>query len=499
MTVTTRSPRQVLNDQVVFARTFLHILDKENNLVRLRYYPIQLHSMAHETRRTIKIKARQPGFTTMEVSKTFREAVTRTITSLTLTHLDVTTAAIRLMADRFYDNWPEHFPRPIRTAANDTMTRYADTGSTCLVATAGSVNIGHGFTITRAHLTEVSRWRDPDTVMQGVLQAIPLTGRVVAETTTNGQSGWVYEKVFETLDSTNERLFVEGKNGWSVQFYPWWHSLDYRLPLEQDEVLDFADDELHLIDMHDLTAEQIKWRRVKMLEEKDRFPESYPEDIKTCFISLDGAAVFRNVRSVVSALCPFFDLDTAAGEAAARDYVKSHPGKRFIIGADWARENDYSVFTVMDAYSWEVVCVMRIRHLDWHLQRARLMTLHDIFQVERIISESNDGGRVNNSALMQSGLPVQPFNTNMKSKKMIIDALSEAIEQRLIILPAGPLGVKDDVRNVLVDELNAFKITRLPSGDYRQEAPKGMHDDLVLSLAFTLFGCRISGSREDSP
>jgi hypothetical protein len=487
--------KQVTSDQALFASTFLRILDKEKQLVPLHYYPIQLHSMKHETRRTIKIKPRQPGFTTMEASKTFKVAVTQTITSLTLAHLDVTTQAIRRMTERFYDSWPHPFPKPLRALANDVITTYPGTGSECITATAGSENVGHGLTITRAHLSEVSRWRNADVVMQGVLQAVPLNGAVVVETTTNGQSGWVYEKTFETLDSANGRLFVEGRNGWSVQFYPWWWAKDYRLPLQEGETLDYSEEEAYLVDMHDLTPEQIKWRRIKMLEEKEKFFESYPEDITTCFISLDGAAVFRNVRSTVSATCPFFDLDRESGEAAARTYRKANPKKRFVIGADWARDNDYSVFTVMDAETWEVVAIMRIRHLDWHLQRARLGTLHDVFQADRIIAESNSIGGVNISALMQSGLPVQPFNTNVKSKKMIIDYLAEAIEQRLILLPVGVIGDKSDVRNVLIDELNAFKITRLPSGDYRQEAPKGMHDDMVMSLAFALYGCRISGLR----
>jgi len=492
MTATIPSLNQVMNDQALFAETFLRILNKEKQLVPLRYFKIQRHSMAHETRRTIKIKPRQPGFTTMEASKTFKEATTKTITSITLAHLDVTTQAIRRMADRFYDNWPKPFPKPLRALANDVITTYPDTGSECITATAGSMDVGHGLTITRAHLSEVSRWRNPEDVMQGILQAVPLHGSVVAESTTNGQSGWMYDMTFETLDSANGRLFVEGKNGWSVQFYPWWWASDYFLPLEQGERLDFTEEEMYLIDMHDLTPAQIKWRRVKMLEEKGKFFESYPEDITTCFISLDGTSVFRNVRSVVSDTVPYFDLDRPEGERLARAYRKAHPNKRFAIGCDWARENDYSVFTVIDIETWEVVCIMRLRHLDWHIQRARLMTLHDVFQAERIISEANDGGRVNNSALLMSGLPLQAFNTSAKSKPIIIDHLNEAIEGRLLHLPSGPLANRDDPRNVLVDELNAFKVTRLGSGHYRQEAPKGMHDDMVLSLAFALYGAKQS-------
>ncbi len=485
MTTAIPSLSHVMNDQALFAETFLRILNKDKRLVPLHYNKPQRRYLTNATRKDIILKARQFGLSTAIQSKVFKRAVTETITSLTLAHDDESTQALRRISERFYDEWPSPFPRPLRGQDNATITTYPDTGSEVICATAGKLTAGRSLTITFAHLSEVAFWTDPDTVMTGLLEAVPeKSGQVVIESTANGQGGWFYETCMAAL---------KGEGEWTLHFYPWWYGEDYATPLEPGETLTFTEEELYLIDMHDLTPEQIKWRRAKQLRMKDKFPQEYPEDPIKCFISLDGTTVFRNVWSVVSEACPFFDLDTHAGEQAARAYVKSNPRKRFVIGADWARENDYSVFTVMDCHTWEVVAIMRIRHLDWHIQRARLMTLHDIFQAERIISESNDGGRVNNSALLQSQLPIQPFNTNEKTKKLIIDGLNEAIEQRLIILPAGVIGAKDDVRNVLLDELNAFKITRLPSGNYRQEAPKGMHDDMVLSLAFALFGCKLSG------
>jgi hypothetical protein len=475
---------QAITDQTIFAETFLRILNKDKQIVPLRYFPIQRHSMAHETRRTLKIKPRQPGFTTMEAAKTFKLATTQTITSLTLAHLDVTTQAIRRMAERFYDNWPRPFPKPLRALANDVITTYPDTGSECITATAGSTNVGHGLTINRAHLSEVSRWRNAEEVMQGVLQAVPINGRVVAESTTNGQAGWFYEQTFETLDSANGKLFTEGRNGWSVQFYPWWYALDYRIPLEQGETLDYTEEEAYLIKQHSLSAEQIKWRRLKMLEEKGRFLESYPEDIQTCFISQDGTSVFRGVRAVADHLAISY-----------ADYIKVHPDARFIMGVDWGRDNDWSVFTVMDATTWTVVAVERYRHIDWPIQRAYLKTLYNDWHCEKAIVERNSAGDPNISELRREDILVQPFNTTHLTKKQVIDNLTLAIEEKDIHLLKEHLSQRDDVANIVIGELMAYQTKKLPGGDYKYEASSGQHDDCVMSLALALYGCRQMGVR----
>lgn len=471
----------VMTDQTLFAETFLRILDKDKRLVPLRYYPIQRHSMRHETRRTIKIKPRQGTFTTMEASKIFKDACTKTITSITLAHLDVTTQAIRRMAERFYDKWPSSLPKPLRALANDVITTYPDTGSECIVATAGSTNVGHGLTINRAHLSEVSRWRDAKEVMQGVLQAIPANGRVSAESTTNGQQGWFYEMTMETLDSTGGQLFVEGKNGWSVQFYPWWWAQDYATPLDAPDEIIFTDEERALMRTHNvtLTPEQIKWRRIKMLEEKDLFFESYPEDIHTCFLSGDATSVFRNVREVA----------TARVYADAAAYRRAHPQARFVMGVDWGREQDYSVFTVMDVTTWHVVAMHRVRHLDWHIQRARLMAMHQEWGCERIVAERNSIGDVNISALLQDNLPVQAFYTSPRSKKMIIDSLALALEAKDIRL----LPDTHEHGKVMIAELMGYQQKKQPSGDYTYEGKP--HDDCVISLALALFAINQSGVR----
>jgi hypothetical protein len=70
---------------------------------------------------------------------------------------------------------------------------------------------------------------------------------------------------------------------------------------------------------------------------------------------------------------------------------------------------------------------------------------------------------------------VPPFTTTYATKTAVIDALALAFER-------GDLAILPDP--VLLAELQAYEMERLPSGLLRYSAPEGMHDDTVMALAF---------------
>ena len=76
--------------------------------------------------------------------------------------------------------------------------------------------------------------------------------------------------------------------------------------------------------------------------------------------------------------------------------------------------------------------------------------------------------------LQRAGLPVQPFQTTNATKTSALDALAPAFER-------GEIRILPD--SVLIAELQAYEMERLPSGLLRYSAPDGMHDDCVMSLA----------------
>ncbi len=159
--------------------------------------------------------------------------------------------------------------------------------------------------------------------------------------------------------------------------------------------------------------------------------------------------------------------------------AKPEPGRRYVMGVDWAQAHDWTVLTVIDDLR-RVVAVDRFNQIAWDVQRGRLRAMADYWHVMEIWAEANSIGGPNIEALQAEGLPVRGFTTTSESKQQLMVALQLAFERGDIRIPDDP---------VLIAELEAFEATRLPSGRWRYEAPSGMHDDTVISLALALAAC----------
>ena len=176
----------------------------------------------------------------------------------------------------------------------------------------------------------------------------------------------------------------------------------------------------------------------------------------------DAGAVFRNIRACATAV----PVDRA------------QPNRRYVIGGDLAKFHDWTVFAVMDIEARAIVHLDRFQQIDYTLQLGRLAALHDRFQTEQIIVERNVGEMFIEQAQRQ-GLPVTPFQTTHISKQQIIENLALAFER-------GDLSIIPD--DVLIGELQAYAMERLPSGLLRYNAPSGLHDDTVIALALAWHG-----------
>lgn len=204
----------------------------------------------------------------------------------------------------------------------------------------------------------------------------------------------------------------------------------------------------------------IKSTEIAMLRES--MPEqTYYQEIEAAFLEAAGG-VFRNVR------------------AAATGRRRSPYAGDFVMGVDWAQQHDFTVLTVMDRQAQRMVDLARFNQVDWSIQRQRLQTLADEWQVGEIVVEVNSIGSPNFEALDRLGLPVVAFETTAASKPPLIESLVLAFEQHEIEILNDP---------VLVGELEAYERTVSPhTGRSRYSAPEGMHDDCVMSLALAWHG-----------
>jgi phage FluMu gp28-like protein len=176
-------------------------------------------------------------------------------------------------------------------------------------------------------------------------------------------------------------------------------------------------------------------------------------------VFLDQAgAVFRRVQEA----------------ATATPQEEALPGHSYVMGVDWGRQADYTCLAVIDTTTRELVALDRFNQIDYQVQLGRLHALARRFAPLVIVAEQNSIGLPLIEQLQRDGLPVSPFVTSNASKMRMIDALALAFEQ-------GTLQILPDP--VLLAELHAFEMERLPSGLVRYAAPPGQHDDCCIALA----------------
>lgn len=189
----------------------------------------------------------------------------------------------------------------------------------------------------------------------------------------------------------------------------------------------------------------------------------YQQEILAQFIE-DSGGVFRNVM-----------------ECATAETQEPTPNGQYIIGVDWGKHNDFTVITVLDG-SGDIpkeVYKDRFNQIDYQVQISRLNVICDKYKPYSVIAERNSIGDPIIEQLQRQGLPVQAFQTTNASKGLAVDALALAFERQEIEIINDP---------VTVGELQAYEMERLPSGTFRYNAPDGMHDDTVMSLALAYHG-----------
>lgn len=441
-----KTPNQIANSPQAFANTFLWILSKNKNLVRLKWNRAQAHFNAHRTQRDLILKARQLGFSTYIQGEMFRRTVTGTRATITLAHDNDTTQILRRMADRFWENCKFGDVQPRREYANAALATYPEFDSEAIVATAGSKAKGRGGAYTDFHGSEVAFWVDAEKIVAGAMQGG--NPDVILESTPNGAQGYFYELCMEAMDKAGV---------WTLHFYPWWWDVEYKIILDEGEEITYTDEEIELVQKHNLTQEQIKWRRNKKKELKHLFVQEYPEDPITCFLT-SGNSYFGDMS----------DLFIAPMSA------EYDPGHEYVAGLDFGQTNDYTAMPILDMTAKKQVDLLHMRRLPWQEQRSRIINKYNYWNCSRIGVEMNSIGSPNAEALTNSGLNVIGFTTTNANKAEIMSDLYEAIHTGGWKLQGWP---------VQKQEMFTFVATQTATGIWRLAAEGDGHDDTVIGLA----------------
>lgn len=444
-------------------------------VIPLRYNYFQRKYLAERTPRDLILKPRQRGFTTFVQAEFRRYEWTRSARTLSLGKDDENTTDIRAMADFFYDNLPENF-RPNRSINNATRTTYPMFNSRATIRTAGNRNSGRGGTNTHIHLSEAAFYPDAKSIVASALQAgNPLW--VVAESTANGAQGWFY-------DECNAAL--RGDSIFTLHFFTWFDSPDFALSNDELVVLHpngdamvhtpYTDEEKELVSKHNLSPEQINWRRYKISELGDLFPQEYPEDPETCFLT-SGRGVFQinkpglfSVSIEDSAIIghPVWVLD---GYTPSDDSVH-------VMGIDWGQSPEETAVSIWSSIAYRKIAQYVTGKRDYEYIIGDIVQLAKIYNVRYIVPEANSM-RMQISFLakglteaMPDNMPkISPFVMTNKRKDDLVKLFQQGINDGM--------GLLDEPRGK--HQLRTFEATQTTSGLWTYSHPTDGQDDIVIA------------------
>lgn len=207
--------------------------------------------------------------------------------------------------------------------------------------------------------------------------------------------------------------------------------------------------------------------------ELDRIRSEYPDEklylqeYEAEFME-DASQVFRDVD------------DIAKGE-----YKSPTIGYTYILGVDIAESVDFTVFSIIEVETNQLVYWKRFQKVDYPTQIRQIIATANEYNEARIILDTTGLGKPIYEIIMEQGAFVEDFTFSGKSKEELIGKLRLYIAQKWITIPKEP---------VLLEELKSFEYklrndrTGEPLKNIKYGAPPGYHDDCVDSLALAVWG-----------
>jgi hypothetical protein len=276
-------------DPEFFARQNLKIRTKSGQLAPLIYNRGQkkIHEAVARQQAQGKpvriklLKARQFGGTTDIQAAFYKDFITTGHKQyLTVCHDLDSARNMRAMFERFHDNYG--LVKPKITKVSEKWWKAKSKDSDYLIDTADELDTGRSFTIHRLHVSEVAFYRDPETLMVGLLQAVPKEkdSMIFIESTGNGIGDWFYQ-------------FIQSNNEYELVFVGWNEHDEYQTAFETEKAkIDLERNldsyEKALFD-NGVTLEQLNWRRYTITNnlngDEKKFQQEFPYSPDEAFIA----------------------------------------------------------------------------------------------------------------------------------------------------------------------------------------------------------------------
>ncbi|HEX7159581.1 MAG TPA: terminase [Edaphobacter sp.] len=442
----------------------LEVRGRNGKLTRLEANRVQLLFEEKRSRQNIVLKARQMGITTWVAARFFLKTITACgVLTVQVAQTKEAAEGIFRMVQRFWENLPEELRKgPLRRSpANKGQMRFPELDSEFRILSAGDEGAGRGLTIQNLHCSELSRWPgDARETLAGLRAALTPEGELVMESTPNGAHGCFYEE-WKRAES----------NGTARHFFPWWLEGGY----VADEVTDPTEEEQRLMREHNLSPQQMGFRRGLEASYRGLRVQEFAENAESCF-KASGDCYF-DIAAIEKRLV---DAPNPIGtERGLQTWFDPIDGRKYLVAVDTtggSPDGDFAAMQVIDLETG-LQCAELQRHMGTLDQARMAVKLARRYGGAMIAVERNNHG-----AAVLAYLDSAERYENIYEKNGVAGWLTTAGNKPGMVSRMGALlvdspGLVSSRR--LLAECRSF--VSLPGG--RTGAANGAHDDLVMAMA----------------
>lgn len=323
-----------LATKLAMVENLLFIVNKEAELQLLKFNKAQRFLFTNWSHLMIALKSRQEGISTAVLALFFIEA--QLIPGLVVAIVSHEDYATRRLLDKV-DLYHRYLPDEMKSKMfhdSDNEKAFGN-GSTIYIGTAGQRAFGRGDTVHRALVSEEAHYTNPEKLLSGLREAVPMSGYLIRESTPLGDTGYFYTSVQDC---------IEGNSDYTLMPFYWWLCDDYQIPrgsdliLEQDRYdLEYTPREIELMFEKRLTEAQIRWRRWKIRSMRSDnqgsiFPQEYIEDMESCWLG-PADKVFADVDEQIQTMS-LRARDPIKTEGILEIWKEPEPGAQYIFWVD---------------------------------------------------------------------------------------------------------------------------------------------------------------------
>lgn len=455
---------QWLKDPKFYLENFCKIKSKEGGMIPFVINNAQkdIFNTMKNSSRTMVLKARQIGFSTAITGWLYHKAITTPGINVALVGYNSDLVAELLdKVKTFISTTPEQFRPTIQY--NSKYEISFPVMQSKIIVLPSSENVGRGYTIHYALLTEFSAWDKAEEKMASIENSVPLSGKIIIETTPRGVGNMFH------------RMWMAQDNGYAKKEYGWWwHYTEEEIELirarmnnprlfAQEYGLEFLSTGRNVFDL-----DVIKEMRKHILEVGDEYVD-------------EASKQTRRVREW----------------EGLRVYREPDSSKMYVAGVDVAEGvtgGDYSVVHIWDRTTGEEVAMYR-GHMSADKFGEKLNMWGRFFNNALMVVEINNHGLTTVTILKQLLYPQMYFRpskfdaigtewssrlgwkTTKVTRPLMIDDLAQAMRDKVLIPHSAEF--YDETVTFVYDDGN------------NMVAQDGYHDDCIFAAAIGFQGFKV--------